>query len=231
MAFAWGRQDIDQIARSVLFTNLDQESLNSILAEGAPTDFSKGDLICRQGEPAEFCHLVLNGTVKLSRNAGPDAAAVISIHRPTQSFMEGDSFSGGSYSTTAEAITNCRIARFDATKWRLLIGQQPSIALAMLGSASVHLRILLGQVEKLKTMTASARLADFILNLVGPGGGAKIATLPYEKQMIAAQLGITPESFSRTLGQLRSYGVTVTKNHVEVADTALLRRIVSRDDA
>lgn len=60
----------------------------------------------------------------------------------------------------------------------------------------MHLRVLLEQIEKLKTMTATARLADFILSLVGPQGGKAEISLPYEKRLVAGHLGMTPESFS-----------------------------------
>jgi CRP-like cAMP-binding protein len=89
--------------------------------------------------------------------------------------------------------------------------------------------MLLSQVEKLKTMTAVARLVDFIIDLAGPGTGAKSMSLPYEKQILAAQLGITPESFSRTLRQLRPYGVVIEKDKVTVADIAGLRRLRIQD--
>ncbi len=225
----WTTKDIEQIGKSFLFARLDTKSLEQVLASGSPATYPKGTIICEQGAPAAYCHLVLGGAVKLSRRSGPDANAVISIQKPGQTLMEGDCFSGGLYSTTAEAISSTRVARFDAARLRRLIGRDPSVALAMLGSASVHLRMLLSQVEKLKTMTAVARLVDFIIDLAGPGTGAKSMSLPYEKQILAAQLGITPESFSRTLRQLRPYGVVIEKDKVTVADIAGLRRLRIQD--
>jgi CRP/FNR family transcriptional regulator, dissimilatory nitrate respiration regulator len=225
----WPRRDIEQIGKSALFAALDPALLDQVLTGGEPASYAKGAAICREGEAADICHLVLRGIVKLSRQAGPDAMAVISLHKPGQTFMEGDCFSGGVYSTTAEAVTDCRIARIDAVRLRRLIGDNPALALSLLGSASVQLRMLLHQVERLKLMTATARLAAFILDLARAARATKSVPLPYDKKIIAAQLGITPESFSRTLRQLRSHGVVMKKHDIEIEDLNRLRSLCSAE--
>ena len=83
--------------------------------------------------------------------------------------------------------------------------------------------MLLEQIEKLKTMKATARLADFILSLAGPREGRAEISLPYEKRLVAGHLAMTPESFSRTLGQLRKVGVRVARDKVTIDDVERLR--------
>ena len=225
METAWTPKDIEAVQRSVLLGRLPPPIVQTVLNDRAPLAVKKGQVICRQNEKAICCFVILSGTIKQSRVLAPGATAIISIHKVPQSLMEGDALDSNFYSTSAEAVTDARLACVDASFLRNLIAKDPSVALAMLASASAHLRMLLGQVERLKTMTATARLADFILSLIEPGAATATVSLPYEKKLLAAQLGITPESFSRTLRQLHAHGVLVNKSDVQIADVSRLRRL------
>ncbi|HMN73187.1 MAG TPA: Crp/Fnr family transcriptional regulator [Rhodoblastus sp.] len=211
------------VGQSALFGRLDPGSAQSLVGENAVLVAARGATICRQDEPAAFYFIVLSGLIKLFRRAADGSIAIISIHGPSQSFMEAEALTGATYSTTAEAVVEARVARIDAEALRRRIGADSKLALALLGSASMHLRTLLEQIEKLKTMTATARLADFILLLAGPKEGRAEISLPYEKRLVAGHLGMTPESFSRTLGQLRKLGVRVQRDKVTIDDIGRLR--------
>ncbi|MBX3524691.1 MAG: Crp/Fnr family transcriptional regulator [Rhodoblastus sp.] len=211
------------VGQSALFGRLDSSAARSLIGDRAVLVAARGDTICRQDEPAASYFIILSGLIKLFRRAADGSIAIISIHGPSQSFMEAEALTGATYSTSAEAVVDSRIVRIDAKALRLRIGADPKLAMALLGSASMHLRMLLEQIEKLKTMTATARLADFILLLAGPKEGRAEISLPYEKRLVAGHLGMTPESFSRTLGQLRRLGVRVERDKVTIDDVGRLR--------
>ena len=216
-------EDWKTVGQSALFGRLDPGSAQALIGDDAVLVAARGDTICRQDEPASSYFIILSGLIKLFRRAADGSIAIISIHGPSQSFMEAEALTGATYSTSAEAVVDSRIVRIDAKALRLRIGADPKLAMALLGSASMHLRMLLEQIEKLKTMTATARLADFILLLAGPKEGRAEISLPYEKRLVAGHLGMTPESFSRTLGQLRRHGVHVERDKVTIDDVGRLR--------
>ncbi|MCB1540282.1 MAG: Crp/Fnr family transcriptional regulator [Rhodoblastus sp.] len=211
------------IRQSSLFGRLDPVAAHDLIGDGAVLAAPRGVTICHQDEPAAHYFIVLSGLIKLYRRAVDGSIAIISIHGPSHNFMEAEALTGATCSTTAEAVVDTRIARIDAAKLRQRIGADPALALVLLGSASTHLRMLLEQIEKLKTMKATARLADFILSLAGPREGRAEISLPYEKRLVAGHLGMTPESFSRTLGQLRKVGVRVARDKVTIDDVERLR--------
>ena len=216
-------QDWQTIQLSALFSRVDDSLVREFLGQDPILDCPKGAVICTQGAPADNYYIVLHGLVKLFRQPAQGAPAIIAIHGPAQAFMEADVLSGGVYTATAEAVSNVRVLRIDARDLRRRIEGDSELALTMLGSASLHLKVLLEHVEKLKTLTGPARLADFILSLAGARTGMAELTLPYEKQLIAGQLGMTPESFSRALAQLRRHGVSVDRDRIEIKDIARLQ--------
>ena len=211
------------IRQSSLFGRLEPEVAHELIGDGGALAVARGDSICRQDEPASSYFIVLSGLIKLFRRSADGSIAIISIHGPSHSFMEAEALTGTAYSTSAEAVVDARVARIDAAELRRRIASDSKLALALLGSASMHLRMLLAQIEKLKTMKATARLADFILSLITRDEGKAEISLPYEKRLIAGHLGMTPESFSRTLGQLRKVGVRVAHDKVTIDDVERLR--------
>jgi CRP-like cAMP-binding protein len=219
--------DWQMIRKSALFNRLHDDVVRELLANNAIVDYDRGAVICDQGDPAEHYHVIVHGLVKLCRHSGQNQSAIISIHGPAQAFMEAEALSSGVYSATAEAVSSVRLVKIDARDLRQRIGRDPELALSMLGSTSIHLRVLLEHVEKLKILTGPARLADFIVSLAGPQSGAAEVVLPYEKQLIAGQLGMTPESFSRALSQLRQHGVQVNRDRLEVKNIEHLRDFIA----
>jgi len=167
------------ISQSSLFGRLDPAVAQDLIGDGAAIAAARGDTICRQDEPALSYFIVLSGMIKLYRRAADGSIAIISIHGPSHSFMEAEALTGATYSTNAEAVVDARVARIDAAQLRRRIAADSKLAMALLGSASMHLRMLLEQIEKLKTMKATARLADFILSLTTQEEGKAEISLPY----------------------------------------------------
>lgn len=220
------KEDWAAVRGAQIFERAPEAAAVAVVGPQRPTLVEKGAVLCRQGEPAANCFLVLEGLVKAYREGG-DAAAVLAIHGPGRAFLVGEALNGGVYSVTAEAVTRSRILALDAARMRTAIASDQRLARAMLAAAALNLRALVDHIEELKTMTAPARLADFILGLSGARSGAAEVSLPYEKQLIADRLGMTPESFSRALRRLGKHGVSVDREKILIRDVAALRALLT----
>ena len=99
---------------------------------------------------------------------------------------------------------------------------EPQLAFDMLAAASMRLRELVDEIEELKAKSAPQRIADFFVKQAGSTSGSVRIALPYEKALIAARLGMKPESFSRALLRLSPLGVTVDRESVTIDDVARL---------
>jgi CRP-like cAMP-binding protein len=123
----------------------------------------------------------------------------------------------------AETASKARIVRISANHVIACIREEPDIALAMIGSMSLHLHRLLAEVEQLKAKTGVQRVAEFLVSLAGIDRGECAISLPYDKLLIAGRLGLTPESLSRVFAKLKPLGVEVHASRVLVHDVARLR--------
>jgi CRP-like cAMP-binding protein len=110
------------------------------------------------------------------------------------SYAESHALTGARYPATAEAVSKTRVVRIPADHVVRCIRENPEIALAMIAAASQHLHDLVQEIEQLKAQSGVQRVADFLASLMPFESGACVVGLPYEKSVIAARLGLKPES-------------------------------------
>jgi CRP/FNR family transcriptional regulator len=77
----------------------------------------------------------------------------------------------------------------------------------MLASMSLHLKHLVQTIHDIKGKQIEGRLAEWLLQHSPETDGATAFTLPVSKKTLAAQLGVTSETFSRTLARFRREGL------------------------
>ena len=93
----------------------------------------------------------------------------------------------------------------------------------MLSAAASRLERMLDHVEGLKVKSGAERLSDYLLSLCGESAREVAVTLPYEKSVLAAELGMKPESLSRAFSRLKAVGVITRLKQVQIRDRSALR--------
>ena len=221
------QEDWSVVRTSGLFSRLPEETVRRIVQGQPVCAHPRTAVLCDWNAGADHCFIIIEGLVKVFRTAEDGSMAVLAIHGAGRVLMLAEALIGRGYSASAETVGPTRIMWLDAATLRRQIASDGKLAMTLLASAASHLRMLVAHIEELKTMTGPARLADMILNLAGARSGSAQVTLPYEKQLIANRLGMTPESFSRAMSQLKSHGVTVTRDRLTIKDVARLRAFAS----
>jgi CRP-like cAMP-binding protein len=223
--------DLQIISRIAVFRGLKPETVEHIITPASAVNLGAHQPLFRQGDPATAFFIVIDGWVKLYRITLSGDETVIHILTKGDSFAEAVAFTGARYPATAEAVTDARIVRIPADHIVRCIRESPDIALAMIASTSQHLHHLVQQVEQLKAQSGVQRVAEFLASLAPLDHGSCVIALPYDKVLIAARLGIKPESLSRVFAKLRSIGVTVHLSHVAISDVTKLRQLASEERA
>lgn len=192
------------------------QAFHSIAGQHRAREYERGQVLFQQGDAVAFCYVILEGRLKIYRQRADGAQAVVSILEAGAVYFDASLFGGGDYTVSGETVCRARIVSIGADAVRREVEQRPQLAIEILKSARPFIDDLVDQVETLKVLSASQRLADYLVRGADATAGAAVVDLPFEKGLLAGHLGMTPESFSRALGKLRRLGVAVARNTVRI---------------
>lgn len=187
-----------------LFRGMKAEFRDTFAQSSQIQILSKGTILFLQDDPAEWFYLILSGWVKLFTETMDGDEAVIDM--VSNGHMIGDSaiLEDGVHSFGAAAVEPVTVIRLPSNLLKQAISEDHQTALAMLGSLSRHRKRQSREIESLTLQNASQRIGCFLLRLCHPEQAMPIElTLPYDKSLIAARLGMKSETFSRALNKLR----------------------------
>lgn len=213
-----------------LFSGMDEALFETLMKGVQPRTFSKGRILFQRGDPSDYFYIILDGWVKIYRDTAMGDHAVLGIFSRGDMFAEAAAFIGVGYPASAEVVEEARIVAIESKRFTAIVEKNPGAALNMLASMSRHLHRLVYEVERLKTRSASQRLVEFLLRRCHVADGPAVIDLPYDKNLIAARLGVQPESLSRLLNKLRDHGIETDANRVFVEDVARLREYCPVDE-
>lgn len=223
--------DIAAVRSAPIFASLPPPAFEALLTGATVKTVTRGELLFVQGDPVNAFFVVLDGWVKVYRLTPSGGEAVVAVFTRGQSFAEAAAFVGGRFPASGEAVTDGRILRLHSGNLLRLIRENPDIGLAMLASTSMHLHMLVQQIEQLKAHTGAQRVAEFLSSLCNIHEGACKIGLPYDKALIAGRLGMQPESLSRAFSRLRQIGVHIEQNTAHIEDIGRLRVYAEEDNA
>lgn len=222
-------EDFEKLHQVSLFEDLSENTLQE-LAKGAFLQrFPVQTVLFRQGDSPDFFHVLLEGCVQLAATSHNQRETVVEILEPVDAFMPAAVLTNTPYLVSAKVVYTARILMLPAPALRKSITRDPNLALAIIASLSRQYRAMLKQVKNLKLRTSSQRLACYILELEEESGSNGMIELPHDKRLIAARLGMTPESLSRAFSALRRMGVEVRGHRVRLTDTGRLRHYCMLD--
>jgi CRP-like cAMP-binding protein len=134
------------------------------------------------------------------------------------------------YLLTARALSEARVLMIPAETFREALDSEPRLSRALVDVLAEHWRLLVRQIKGLKLHSAAERLATYLVIRSDAREGAATIRLEEELRIVAARLGMTPESLSRAFTALRAHGVASRGRSVTIDDIALLRRMCRFED-
>tara|TARA_R110002012_G_scaffold265298_2_gene448696 strand:- start:71 stop:772 length:702 start_codon:yes stop_codon:yes gene_type:complete len=182
--------------------------------------------IFHEAEDADYVFNVTSGSVKLYKLLGDG-------RRQITGFLFAGDFLGlalnSTYSYTAEAIEPVTACRFPRQKLERLFDEYPRLEKRMLGMAVDELAAAQDQMLLLGRKTAKEKVASFLLMLArrqehrGMDAAGSIE-VPMSRSDIADYLGLTIETVSRTLTQLRKESTISLKDnkHIDAIGMSML---------
>jgi CRP/FNR family transcriptional regulator, dissimilatory nitrate respiration regulator len=196
-----------------LFQDLSPEELQRVAETCSLKSLHKGEYLFREGEKAMGFYIVRTGAVNVHRIRPDGREQVICIFRPTECFAEVTLTTFQVYPANAMALEPSQVILVRKREFRELIHTAPELALRMLTSMSFHLKHLVQLLEDQKFKQIETRLASYLLRQAGEPqpGEPPVVVLDVSKRVLANQLGVTSETFSRTLARFREEGLIEVK--------------------
>ena len=223
---------IDALRNCRLFTGLAGNDLQAVSEIVLIKSLNKGDYLFREGDPGRGFYVVQKGAVNVHRVNGIGKEQVIHIFRAGESFAEATLATDAGYPADARAIEASQVLLVQKAGFLALLRRQPELALRMLAAMSVHLRVLIGQLEDLTLKDVETRLANWLVKRCGPAGSNQPARIELKttKRVLAAELGTVSETLSRTLAKFRDQKLIIVKGkELLVTNPPGLRALLQRN--
>lgn len=223
-----GDVDLDALRGYVLFEPLPPERLAEIGGKIRRLTLAAGEHLFEHNDPADRFFLVVSGQVKLYRTTIDGHEKVVEVVQAGRSFAEAVMFmQAQSYPVSAAALKPATVYAVPSRAYLALLDAHPGLSTRLLASLSQRLHQRLNEVEALSLQNAGYRLARYLLQrLPADRGNGTRVRLPAAKQVIASQLAIKPETFSRLLRSFAEAGlISVHGAHIEFHDVEGLSQV------
>ena len=217
-----------QILRSHhLFEPLSEAQLDELLAASQLINLDKGEPLFHQGEPAHAFYFVISGCMKIFRLTPDGQEKIFEIIGDRQTFAEAMILMDTpNYVASATAVAPTQLYRFNKAAYMRLLQANQGLTFALLGKLCIRLHQRLNEIETLSLKNATHRVVRYLLTelMKVPAGGSCVE-LPVAKQLVAGQLSIQPETFSRIIHRLEDEGIIrIDGRQIDVLDRQRLEQ-------
>ncbi|MBL8508925.1 MAG: Crp/Fnr family transcriptional regulator [Chitinimonas sp.] len=204
------------LAHLPLFRSLDKTQLVLMAQASQEVRVAKHGFVFHRGDAASGLYVVAVGGIKLAIPSVNGQEKVIEFFSPGQAFGEAVMFLDKPYMVQAQALEDTLLLWIDKQDIYAAIDRDPSFARRMLAGLSLRLHALVQDIETVNLQNASQRVISYLLKQPREGEHVQF---PFNKNVIASKLGLTPETLSRLLHQLNSKGyIAVDGRDVHILD-------------
>ena len=186
------------------------DALAALERIGTRLRFARNQEIYGQGESEGCWYKVISGTVRISKLRTDGRRHIAEF------CFSGDGFgleNGAERSFSAEAVENVTLMRYPRGATERLAEGNPAVARLLRDMTLKNLAAAQARLMILGRMTATERVASFLLELSERNEDEKCIELPMGRCDIGDYLGLTIETVCRVLSDLRRRGVIEVSPH------------------
>lgn len=218
--------DTDIIRALPLFCDMADEQFAELIKAAFLQRFPDHVVLIREGEPPDFLHVVVEGTVELFATHKKRETTIATL-RPVTTFILAAVVQDGVYLKSARTLTPSRILMIPAETVRDVFSRDAGFARAIVRELAIRYRSIVRILKNQKLRTGIERLANWILQTDVASGGTGRFELPFDKRTLASLLGMTPENLSRNIAALSQTCITSEGRQIVITDRDKLVRDAS----
>ncbi|HLW91795.1 MAG TPA: helix-turn-helix domain-containing protein [Roseiarcus sp.] len=179
-----------------------------------------GTVLFEQGDAPNFQHVIISGSAQLIGRSAGRREVLIEVVRAPELIIPAAVWMNSAYLVAARVPEPSRILLIHGDAFRSAVVRNATLAREVMSGLAEQFRRMVCQVKNLKLRSATERVGCYVLTLSRRQGTPDRAALPYEKNLIASELGLARESFSRALSALQKSGVVVRGETIVIRDPA-----------
>jgi CRP/FNR family transcriptional regulator, cyclic AMP receptor protein len=188
------------------------QDLEAVAACGETIVYRPGDMLFAQGNPPEYCHLVVRGVAELYRTTDRERV----MARIESGRFAGDIavVLGVPYLSSARAVTYAEIHWFERGMLLDVLAERPAVALGWLRSAMSELAAAHGRLDVVLGRSAKQQVAGALIDAADSDGRVDIS-----QTGLASLLGVGRQTINRALAELMNDGYLRTGyRYIEILD-------------
>lgn len=191
-----------------LFNRLSSAEQDALDRQTIELPFTKGEFIFRQGDPAEWFHIVKEGTVKCVKSTPEGREVTLKVLRPGDLFCcEASAFAGSPHPGCAQAMEPTTILKIHRKTLLDVIERNPRLAIEIIQYLGDRLREVQEQAKAFALDRAEQRVASLLVDLAKKAGvstpdGIRL-TIRLTQQDLADMAGLTLETTSRIFSRFK----------------------------
>lgn len=197
---------IELLEKSPFFQAAGAAAMADLLKPSFTQILPRGAVLFEQGEQPDFVHVLLAGSIGLQATVPDGSKTVVELFGPGELLLVPAVVLRLPYLASAVAMTEVKVLMIPGDVFCDGVARSHDLCRATTQLLARHWRLMVDQVVDLKLRSAEDRVARFVARRVSEEAGAGCAALPEPRTAIAARLGMTPETLSRTLGNLEAKG-------------------------
>ncbi|MBU4530535.1 MAG: helix-turn-helix domain-containing protein [Hoeflea sp.] len=221
-------EDKPEIRKLLLFRDMSTENFDRLMQAAYAQTFPAQLELIRQGEPADFLHIMMEGTVELF-SGWRDRETTMAVVRPVSTFILAACIKDAPYLMSARTVEKSRIIMIPAKDLRATFRLDPEFAVSTITELASCYRSVVRHAKSLKLRNSRERVAAYIYRQSSLAGNAASFVLPVEKRLLASLLGMTPENFSRAIKSLQSDGVAMDGMRIIITNMKSLEAVAGPD--
>ncbi|HKL51088.1 MAG TPA: Crp/Fnr family transcriptional regulator [Wenzhouxiangellaceae bacterium] len=219
----------DLLRRADLFSTLSQQSIEQLAAGSQTSSFARKSPIARAGTYSPGIRLIRSGLVKLSIYSQQGQEKVIAMLDRDKAFGQAEIFSGQPFHYEAHSISKVELLTVSRDTVQRVSQTDARFNRALVECLSRQFDALVRDIKYANGYTVSQRLVSFLLyRAEAQSDKEAMVDLAFTKTALASRLGMSPESFSRTLRYLQDRGlITVRVRRIRINDVQALSNLLA----
>lgn len=181
-----------------------------------------GVMLFEQAETPTFAQFLLSGEIELLAVRGAKEALVETL-RPFDLVLPAAVLNREPYLVRARVQEEAQLLMIYAEAFRRAVAADHAFCLAVLACQSAQFRRRMKLAKAIRLRSAQERIGAYLVALCEANPGVRDIRLPLDKRLIATQLGMTRETFSRALPIMARYGLRVVGDRLHVDDVEAAR--------